>query len=259
MSEEHKDQENKEVKVEEDGKATPTEETVKKTEEIQTADPEKQTTSEPTDSPASEIKEDEADEAAKAKAERAKAREERAKAREAKKAAEEAEAAGDAPKEPSPNQPKLDRLIQIIKENVSNQAIEVSFINEKDHDLPYIIIKNEYWVQCAELMRDHKELKLNYLRNVSGVDQETHLEVVYHLLALSTKDEFCVKVKTNHDAPSIPSVTPLWSTANWNEREIFDLLGIDFPGHPDMRRIMMSDDWVGHPLRKDYEPFDPEV
>jgi NADH-quinone oxidoreductase subunit C len=66
-------------------------------------------------------------------------------------------------------------------------------------------------------------------------------------------------VKTNREEASIPSVTLLWSTANWNEREIFDLLGIDFPGHPDLRRIMMPDDWVGYPLRKDYVSIDPEV
>jgi NADH-quinone oxidoreductase subunit C len=85
------------------------------------------------------------------------------------------------------------------------------------------------------------------------------MEVAYHLLSLSNKRDYCIKVKTDRDQPSIPSVSVLWPTANWNEREIFDLLGIDFPGHPNMTRIMMSDEWVGHPLRKDYEPLDPEV
>jgi NADH-quinone oxidoreductase subunit C len=276
LSEDHKEEEKK-VKITEDGKATPTDETVEKIEEIQQANPKKQTTSEPTDSPASELKEEaktkkepKAEESAKAddkeaktdeeiKAERAKARAERDKARAKKKAEAEAEAAEETPKEPSPHQPRLDRIIAIIKENISEEAIEESFINEVDGHLPNIFIKSEYWTQTAELLKEHNELKLNYLRNVSGVDHETHLEVVYHLLSLSTKHEYCIKVKTDRETPSIPSVTPIWTTAIWNEREIFDLLGIDFPGHPDMRRIMMSDDWVGHPLRKDYEPFDPEV
>ncbi|MNG35626.1 NAD(P)H-quinone oxidoreductase subunit J [compost metagenome] len=83
--------------------------------------------------------------------------------------------------------------------------------------------------------------------------------MAYHLLSLPHKHEYCVKVKTDRDQPSIPSVTPVWATANWNEREVYDLLGIDFPGHPNLVRIMMPDDWVGHPLRKDYEPLDPEV
>lgn len=164
-----------------------------------------------------------------------------------------------APKEPSPNQPKLDRIIQMIKENIHTDAVEDSFINERDHDLPTLTIRNSDWFACAKLLKSHNELNLNYLRNVSGVDQETHLEVVYYLLSLSTKEEYCIKVKTDREAASIPSVTPVWQTANWNEREIFDLLGIDFPGHPDLRRIMMPDDWVGYPLRKDYESIDPEV
>ncbi len=199
----------------------------------------------------------EEEQAEKLKEERARARAERDRARAEKKAAE--EATEEEPKEPSPNQPKLDRIVEIIKQSISEDAIEESFINEPDHHLPCIIIKNEHWEKTAAILRDHDELNLNYLRNVSGVDQETHLEVVYHFISLSSKDEYCIKVKTDFEKASVPSVTSLWGTANWNEREIFDLLGIDFPGHPDMRRIMMSDDWVGHPLRKDYEPFDPEV
>ncbi|MEK3719114.1 NADH-quinone oxidoreductase subunit C [Paenibacillus sp. FSL H8-0034] len=163
------------------------------------------------------------------------------------------------PKVPSPLQPRLDHWVKLIKEQVGEAAIEEAFINERDAHLPYVIIKNEHWAGVALLLKQHCELKLNYLRNVSGIDQETHMEVAYHLLSLDTKAEMCVKVKTSREAPSIDSVTPIWPTANWNEREIFDLLGIDFPGHPDLRRIMMSDDWVGHPLRKDYEALDPEV
>ncbi|OXM86401.1 NADH-quinone oxidoreductase subunit C [Paenibacillus rigui] len=191
---------------------------------------------------------------AKAKA-AAEARAARASARAKKPEAE--EDAG--PKEPSPNQPRLDRAVQILKTELGEDSVEEAFINERDAHLPYLVVKNDKWLEAAQLLRDHEELKLNYLRNVSGIDQETHMEVAYHLLSLDSKHEYCVKVKTPRDTSSIPSVTFIWPTANWNEREIYDLLGIDFPGHPDMRRIMMSDDWVGHPLRKDYEPLDPEV
>jgi NADH-quinone oxidoreductase subunit C len=170
------------------------------------------------------------------------------------------EGASDQPegKAPSPNQPKLDRLVRLIKEHVAEEAVEEAYINELDRHLPCVVIKSEHWLACAKFLKDG-ELKLNYLRNVSGVDRETHMEVVYHLLSLDTKEDYCVKVKTDRDQPSVPSVTPVWQTANWNEREIYDLLGIDFPGHPDLRRIMLPDDWVGHPLRKDYQPIDPEV
>ncbi|MNH34078.1 NADH-quinone oxidoreductase subunit C/D [compost metagenome] len=97
------------------------------------------------------------------------------------------------------------------------------------------------------------------MRNVSGVDYIAYLEVVYHVVSLERGCDAAVKVRTERENASVYSATPVWAAANWNEREIFDLLGIDFPGHPDLRRIMMPDDWVGHPLRKDYEPLDSEV
>ncbi|CAH1216050.1 NAD(P)H-quinone oxidoreductase subunit J, chloroplastic [Paenibacillus allorhizoplanae] len=163
------------------------------------------------------------------------------------------------PKEPSPNQPLLDRLVAILKAEAGEDAVVESFINERDAHRPYVIIHSSRWPQAALTLRNHEELRCDYLRNLSGVDQETHLEVAYHLLSLTHKHEYCVKVKTDREQPSIPSVADVWPTANWNEREAFDLFGIDFPGHPNLVRIMMPDDWVGHPLRKDYEPLDPEV
>lgn len=163
------------------------------------------------------------------------------------------------PKPPSPMQPLLDQAVLLIQAEVSKEAVEEAFINEIDGHRPYLIIKQELWVETAKLLKEHPEFKLNYLRNLAGVDQETHFEVVYHLISLESKQNYCVKVKTDREQPSIPSVTSIWATANWNEREVYDLLGIDFPGHPDLRRIMMPDDWEGHPLRKDYEPLDPEV
>ncbi|MDB5053339.1 MAG: dehydrogenase [Bacilli bacterium] len=200
--------------------------------------------------------------AAKVKA-AAEAREARAIARAAEKAAEEStiggEGAPETVKEPSVNQPLLDRIVQLLKENVSPDVVEEAYINEKDSDLPTVVLQGEHWLACANILKNHTELKLNYLRNLTGTDQETHLEAVYHLVSLSTKRDYCIKVKTNREQPSIPSVTGIWPTANWNEREAYDLLGIDFSGHPNMTRIMMPDDWVGYPLRKDYEPLDPEV
>jgi NADH-quinone oxidoreductase subunit C len=162
-------------------------------------------------------------------------------------------------KPPSVNQPLLDRVVQILNENVSPVVVVEAYINERDSDLPTVVLQAENWLACAVTLKNHTELKLDYLRNLSGTDQETHLEVVYHLISLSTKRDYCVKVKTDRELASIPSVTAIWSTANWHEREVFDLLGVDFTGHPNMTRIMLPDDWVGYPLRKDYEPLDPEV
>lgn len=220
----------------------------------QSAHPSARTTSEPSDAPAAELAGGD-EKAAKAKA-AAEARAARASARAAKTdgAAEPA-----APKEPSPNQPLLDRLVAILKDSAGEDAVVEASINERDAHLPCVVIKPDRWPAVALAMRDHEELKCDYLRNLSGVDQETHLEVAYHLLSLTHKRNYGVKVKTDREQPSVPSVTKVWPTANWNEREVYDLFGIDFPGHPDLRRIMMPDDWVGHPLRKDYEPLDPEV
>ena len=179
-------------------------------------------------------------------------------ARAAAKAAEEAAAPAE-PKAPSPKQPLLDEAVELIKTLVHADAVEEASINELNGDMPTLVIRAGHWLATAELLKSHAKLGCDYLRTVSGVAYETHLEAVYHLISLDPTREFAVKVKTDRDNPSIPSVVAVWSTANWNEREIYDLLGIDFPGHPDLRRIMMPDDWVGHPLRKDYVPLDPEV
>ncbi|WP_373232170.1 NADH-quinone oxidoreductase subunit C [Cohnella sp.] len=203
----------------------------------------------------------EAREAAKAAAAQAAAQAAQAgnEGRAAAKSAVEGEQEEQTPKEPSPNQPRLDRVVNLLRELISEDSVEEAYINEPNDHLPTIVVKNDRWLQAAKLFRSHDDLSCNYLRNVSGVDYETHMEVVYYPLNMDSRDCYCIKVRADREQPSIPSVTPIWETANWNEREIYDLLGIDFPGHPDLRRIMMPDDWVGHPLRKDYVPLDPEV
>jgi len=185
-------------------------------------------------------------------------------ARAAAKAAKEAETARGAneqaePKAPSPKQPQLDAAVALLKELISSEAVKEAYLNELCDDMPTIVVSSASWFAAAKLLREHEAFSFNYLRNLSGVDYETYMEVVYHMINLDDLRELAVKVRTERDAASIDSVTPIWATANWNEREIYDLLGIYFPGHPDLRRIMMPDHWEGHPLRKDYEPLDPEV
>ncbi|MFC4303503.1 NADH-quinone oxidoreductase subunit C [Cohnella boryungensis] len=206
----------------------------------------------------------EAREAAKAAAAQAAAEAARAgtEARSAVKAegSEAASAEPEAPpKPPSPKQPILDKAAALLSRLVSEDAVEEAYINEANDHLPTLVIRKERWEQAAQLFRNHSDLQCAYLRNVSGVDYETYMEVVYYPLNMDTKEGYCLKIRTDRERPSVPSATPVWETANWNEREIYDLLGVDFPGHPDLRRIMMPDDWVGHPLRKDYVPLDPEV
>jgi NADH-quinone oxidoreductase subunit C len=198
----------------------------------------------------------EAREAAKAAAAQAKAAEAAAPA---STGGEEGGEPAAPPKPPSPGQPRLDRAVALLRELVAQDAVEEAYINEPNDHLPTLVIKNDRWAQAARLFREHDELRCDYLRNVSGVDYETYMEVVYYPLNMDRRETYCMKVRTDRELPSVASATPVWETANWNEREIFDLLGIDFPGHPNLVRIMMPDDWVGHPLRKDYVPLDPEV
>jgi NADH-quinone oxidoreductase subunit C len=191
------------------------------------------------------------------------AQEARAKRLAAKAAAGGEAAPGDAepaePKPPSPKQPWLDEAVELLKSEVHPEAVEEAVINELAGDMPTITVKAEHWRAAAELLKGHGKLGCNYLRNVTGVDYETHMEVVYFVINLETKREYAIKIRTDREQPSVPSAVPVWPSADWPEREIYDLLGVDFPGHPDLRRIMMPDDWVGHPLRKDYVPLDPEV
>jgi NADH-quinone oxidoreductase subunit C len=121
------------------------------------------------------------------------------------------------------------------------------------------VIKNESWHDVARFLKEDDQLAFDYLSNLHGVDYEDRMEVYYHFYSYKNRQSLAVKVKTNREAPSVASVMDIWSGANWNERETFDLLGIYFPGHTDLRRIMLPDDWVGHPLRKDYVQYDEEV
>jgi NADH-quinone oxidoreductase subunit C len=149
--------------------------------------------------------------------------------------------------------------VAIVNEQVGSDIIVESYINEMDAHIPTLVVKADNWAALAPILKNHEELQLEYLRNLSGVDRETHMECVYYLINLTNKQNYAIKVTTDRDNAIIPSVTPVWATAEWNEREVFDLLGIQFPGHPNMKRIMLTDDWVGHPLRKDYVQIDSEV
>ncbi|PDO10380.1 MAG: hypothetical protein BLM47_07575 [Candidatus Reconcilbacillus cellulovorans] len=158
---------------------------------------------------------------------------------------------------PSPERAKAEALTEWIRLAVGEDAIEESYVNEKDGNRICLVVRADHWPNVARLLKEKE--RFDYLRSLAGVDFETHMEVVYHLTSLETRENVCVKVRTSRESPSIPSVASVWATADWHEREAYDLFGIRFPGHPDLRRILLPDDWVGHPLRKDYEPHDPEV
>lgn len=119
---------------------------------------------------------------------------------------------------------------------------------------PRIHVDAAHWRPLAQLLRQDPELQFDWLADLAGVDYVADAKfcVVYDLWSFALKHRFAVKVFCPRTAPAIPSVADLWPAANWHEREAFDLFGIQFPGHPNLRRILLAEDWEGHPLRKDY-------
>lgn len=109
--------------------------------------------------------------------------------------------------------------------------------------------------RVAELLKTSPVLSFDYLECITGVDypDQTKIVVVYHLYSYSHRHRFVLKAFLDRNDPAMPSLVHVWSTANWQERECYDLLGVLFEGHPDLRRLLLPDDWEGHPLRKDFE------
>ena len=138
---------------------------------------------------------------------------------------------------------------------------------------PWIEVTAEGLVEVATYLRDEPDLAFDYLNCISGVDYletdpkkaqkagfEPHTEVVYHLYSMRHKHSLVLKVilpRWKDDVegalPEVPSVSHLWRTADWHEREVYDLSGVHFTDHPNLRRILCPEDWVGYPLRKDYQ------
>ena len=139
---------------------------------------------------------------------------------------------------------------------------------------PCVTVEPARLPEVAAFLRDDPRLRFEILNNIAGVDYletdakkapkagyEPHLEIVYHVSSFSTPGRrFTFKVSLPRwrdgvagELPEVPTLMGVWATADWQEREVADLLGVRFLGHPDPRRILLADDWVGHPLRKDYE------
>ncbi len=116
----------------------------------------------------------------------------------------------------------------------------------------YAMVDQSVYVEVCTFLRDDERTQLHMLHDLTAVDMVSHFEVVLHMNSLTLKHTFCVKVKTkSRDDSTVPSVVAIWPTADWHERETWDLMGVRFDGHPDLRRILLPEDWQGHPLRKD--------
>jgi NADH-quinone oxidoreductase subunit C len=121
-----------------------------------------------------------------------------------------------------------------------------------------LIPKGELFSVCEVLHREN-DFFFDQLSNVTGIDngpQANTMEVIYHLYSIPFNHFLALKVVLPRENPEIESLSGIWKAANWLEREVYDMFGIRFNNHPDLRRILMPNDWVGHPLRKDYQQED---
>jgi NADH-quinone oxidoreductase subunit C len=122
-----------------------------------------------------------------------------------------------------------------------------------------VMLKKESIKAACLYLRDEPALKMDHLADLTAVDFSQYpgdaglrFEVVYNLISTVYHHRIRLKVRVPEEDPRIDTVSSIWQTANWHERETYDLMGIKFDGHPDLRRILLTDDWEGHPLRKEY-------
>ncbi|MGK5083585.1 NADH-quinone oxidoreductase subunit C [Bdellovibrionota bacterium FG-1] len=143
--------------------------------------------------------------------------------------------------------------IEAVKARFGAAIEEVRSPVESPTDVPIIYVKREQLIQVLQFLKQEPSCDYQFLADLTATDEEVEprFEVVYNLFSLSKKSRIRVKARAK-DGESVPTATLLWPAANWAEREVWDMYGVRFEGHPDLRRILMDERWVGHPLRKDY-------
>jgi NADH-quinone oxidoreductase subunit C len=144
----------------------------------------------------------------------------------------------------------LPEILEYLQSQMPNVELAAETPEAGD---PWIAVPPAQLREVCLKLRDDPDLAFDYLRCLSGVDLGERMATVYHLLSLKHRHVLVLKVDLDRDAPEVDTVQDIWRTANWFEREAWDLLGIRFTGHPNLTRIMLPADWEGHPLRKDYQ------
>jgi NADH-quinone oxidoreductase subunit C len=139
-------------------------------------------------------------------------------------------------------------IAALLKERFKDKVLEV--VENERHS--HVRLAPDVLVAACEFLRDDDRTAFEQLHDLTAVDWVEHFDVVIHLYSIRRKHGLCIKVKTpSRDDATCPSVTPVWPAADWHERETWDLMGVKFVGHPHLRRILLPEDWQGHPLRKD--------
>ena len=144
----------------------------------------------------------------------------------------------------------FDKIIKFIESKAAGQFIKIE-------ETETLLILPENWREIAKLLKNESDLDFDYLMCISSYDKGDGkiYGVAYNLFSTIKNHYLEVRVEVE-DGKSIPSIVNLWKTANWHEREAYDMMGIQFEGHPNLTRILLSDDWEGHPLRKSFKEPD---
>jgi len=160
--------------------------------------------------------------------------------------------------------PETSTILDIIKEKLGGKVLETLQFRGDD----VVILAREGLRESFRLLKDDTQLRFDFLSDITAVDywkkKEPRFEVVYQLLSLQRRRRLRVRVPVPENDPTVESLMPLWQGANFLEREVWDLFGITFVDHPDLRRILLYEEFQGHPLRKDYpvnlcQPRVPEL
>ena len=139
-----------------------------------------------------------------------------------------------------------------LTEKIAEFDLQAEF-DEESTEFLNVIVSPEQLHPLAKYLREDPTTQFDFLFCLTAVDWKTHLMIVYHLRSTELNHQVVVKVKlTDRENPVVDTVSDIWRTADFHEREAYDLMGIRFANHPDLRRIFLDDDWLGHPLRKDY-------
>ncbi len=140
----------------------------------------------------------------------------------------------------------FERLKKEFGDAILSETVEQNFE-------PFIRISPQNVVDIMLFLRDEEDLKFDYLACLSGMDYKETLGVVYHLYSIQHKHRVTIKIEVPKEDPKVPSISKVWRTADWHEREAYDMFGLIFVGHENLIRILTPYDWEGHPLRKDYK------
>ena len=141
-----------------------------------------------------------------------------------------------------------ERIEQAIRNRFPDAVEESAEIN----GVPTLYVEADLISDICSFLKEDEALRFDYLMSLTAVDWPDRFDAVYHLYSIPEKHYVTLKVKLDKNHPSIASITGVWKAADWQEREAYDMFGIVFEGHPDLRRILLEDHWVGFPLRKDY-------